>query len=778
MSESKIPFFSIVIPTFNSSKTIERAIHSLKKQSISQKDFEVLLVDDGSTDNTLSLLKIFKDSMDIRVFKTSVSSGPGIARNKAIKHARGSWIVFLDSDDELKSVALEEIKNIVESNVSFDLVGYGGLLGNDTEGYRSFRLNEGALLIGPKRELLREYLHLRMDGSVIFTAVRTELLKKHNIIFEESIHEDIDFLFKLYLNAKKIGFLANEIYIKNKTDLSITSTISIKHLGGFFRAFTNIANYIDDLKSEFPELSQHLAGGLNSLVATRLREIHKLKKPLQEKYVLYNILAQKSHEFRSKYELKGGDRVFSKYNKLEKYLLTYVKNCLYFDETKTIEFENQITNIMKKSWSCKDLQHSIFLGPNQIRTCCKRFFRNGKMHGDAVLFDVPKGSQVSGDDITKSKKTLIAAINRGDETECTGCPFLEFKEWEAFKIQSLDYISLEYHSVCNLRCSYCSETYYGGAKANYNVSDTVTSLLIDRKENQSLTVVWGGGEPTIDQEYSQLMDIFENKCPNAKHRVLTNSVKFSSKTDKLLNQKKISIVTSIDAGTQSKFRLIRGSDKMNEVLSNLKRYAQHDPSLVTVKYIFTDENSSGSEIQSFIENISEYSLINCNFQISSNFKEESISLEKAALMVLLYSKLTDIGAKVIFFDDLIRHRLSYIQSHDEIHWSKQLEKYGIKSVIADPRAFPDVIVWGAGWQAKYLKNNTSFFKTSRIKYFIDETPSKIGASYLGTSIKSPTDAINDEDPIVIAAVQGYPDIYASFHKYGINLDRLVKKLII
>jgi glycosyltransferase involved in cell wall biosynthesis len=96
-------FFSIVIPTYNRDKIIPRAINSILKQSFT--DFEIIVVDDGSTDNTEAVVSGF-NSKQIRYFKTA-NFGVAHARNYGIKQATGAYIGFLDSDDLMEMVHLQ-----------------------------------------------------------------------------------------------------------------------------------------------------------------------------------------------------------------------------------------------------------------------------------------------------------------------------------------------------------------------------------------------------------------------------------------------------------------------------------------------------------------------------------------------------------------------------------------------------------------------------------------------------------------------------------------------
>ena len=98
---------SVVIPCFNSASTIERALRSVEHQTT--KPLEVLVVDDASSDNTVSIIGDYArtSSLNVRVIKQSVNGGPSVARNAAWNVASGDFIAFLDADDQWHPQKLE-----------------------------------------------------------------------------------------------------------------------------------------------------------------------------------------------------------------------------------------------------------------------------------------------------------------------------------------------------------------------------------------------------------------------------------------------------------------------------------------------------------------------------------------------------------------------------------------------------------------------------------------------------------------------------------------------
>ena len=115
MSQNKIPFVSVVIPMFNAAKFIPQTLESLLYQTLT--DFEVVVVDDCSTDNSVEVVESFSERFGgrLKVIKLPKNTGtPGLPRNVGIQIARGKYIAFLDCDDLFTKTALEELSTLAE----------------------------------------------------------------------------------------------------------------------------------------------------------------------------------------------------------------------------------------------------------------------------------------------------------------------------------------------------------------------------------------------------------------------------------------------------------------------------------------------------------------------------------------------------------------------------------------------------------------------------------------------------------------------------------------
>src|SRR6201986_2951627 len=117
--------FSVIIPAYNVSAVIERAIRSAAAQTL--PPLEILVIDDCSTDDTAEVVTALgRDIPSLRLLSTPVNGGPSAARNVGLRAAKGDWIALLDSDDAWKPGRLERLSEVARATsadfVSDDLV--------------------------------------------------------------------------------------------------------------------------------------------------------------------------------------------------------------------------------------------------------------------------------------------------------------------------------------------------------------------------------------------------------------------------------------------------------------------------------------------------------------------------------------------------------------------------------------------------------------------------------------------------------------------------------
>lgn len=114
---------SIIMPSYNTGKYIAESIRSVQQQTY--ENWELIIVDDCSTDNTNEVVKPYLKDQRIRYLKNEKNSGAAVSRNRALREAEGRWIAFLDSDDLWMPEKLEkQVRFMEEHNYSFSYTNY------------------------------------------------------------------------------------------------------------------------------------------------------------------------------------------------------------------------------------------------------------------------------------------------------------------------------------------------------------------------------------------------------------------------------------------------------------------------------------------------------------------------------------------------------------------------------------------------------------------------------------------------------------------------------
>jgi len=429
--------------------------------------------------------------------------------------------------------------------------------------------------------------------------------------------------------------------------------------------------------------------------------------------------------------------------------------------------------------SCKDLEASLYVGPNEIRSCCQRFFYKGKMRGDAKLIDIKNDVTPTSQDIIFARKKIFNHIQDNKSESCTGCPFIYETEKKPEFNSEISHLSIEHHSVCNLRCNYCSETYYGGKRSKYNVVEFIKYLSDTKSFNNCKQVVWGGGEPTLDKSFELIINEIDRYAnPNIYHRVFTNSVRYHNSVTEFLKKGLIKIVTSIDAGTEKTFKLVRGRDKFYNVFENLKKYSEANPHSVTIKYILTEQNLDEDELESFVLNCIKYNLKNCCYQISMNYKFENLELTLLKSIAYLMGKFKSNGIRKFFCDDHIAARFKKLTFDEKMIIKDYLIEKNITDVLLEDDNLESLNIFGAGDIAKNLLDKSSIQnKINNIEIF-DNDPNKIGTMVNGIKIKKPDEILNNDYKIYISVAQSYDEIHSSLIKLNVDKKRIVSGLFL
>lgn len=217
-SSTYTPFISVVIPTYNSARYITETLLSVFNQIY--KNYEVIVSDDGSTDNTEELVKtIFTKFPQKARFLKNIHTGPGATRNKGIEASDGEWISFLDSDDQWLSKKLQKVAEYISCNTSINLVCHSEI---QKIGKCERLLRYSGLYDTRQKPFLSLYRKNALSTSAV--TVKKELLMKTSL-FDTTLPaaQDYDLWLQLSLvPCIKIGFIDEPLgfYITRSGNIS------------------------------------------------------------------------------------------------------------------------------------------------------------------------------------------------------------------------------------------------------------------------------------------------------------------------------------------------------------------------------------------------------------------------------------------------------------------------------------------------------------------------------------------------------------------------------
>ena len=207
---------SVIVPSYNAADKIGRCLTSLRQISLNPADFEVVFVDDCSTDGTYKLLTgVCGDQPNWRVLRLEKNSGsPSKPRNRGIDAAQGKYIYFLDCDDELLPGAMEALLKLAEQTDACLI--RSELLSDDGRGRKLMNKIPGwskALSVAERREII-----ITRTSTVPTSFVKLALLRSHQIRWPEHIRmgEDSVFLTQVLVGAERIEYLPEPTYIYYK----------------------------------------------------------------------------------------------------------------------------------------------------------------------------------------------------------------------------------------------------------------------------------------------------------------------------------------------------------------------------------------------------------------------------------------------------------------------------------------------------------------------------------------------------------------------------------
>lgn len=198
-------FLSIVVPCYNVQDNICRTTESILQQTCS--DFEIIMVDDGSTDNTYEILEqlALQDNRIKLIHKSN--GGVSSARNIGLSNASGHYVLFLDGDDTIDSELLSEIKRMTTLTDRFDMLLYGFNYGKKLNKYIQSQPYYTS-------DYIQEYLLGKLHVCISSFVVKKDFLMANGISFNEETFysEDREFIVRCFQQTKDIAIIHKPLF--------------------------------------------------------------------------------------------------------------------------------------------------------------------------------------------------------------------------------------------------------------------------------------------------------------------------------------------------------------------------------------------------------------------------------------------------------------------------------------------------------------------------------------------------------------------------------------
>ena len=332
---------SFILPCFNVSSYIGACLDSLLSQDIPHEEYEIVCVNDCSTDNTRDIILHYqKKYPNIRLVDHAVNSKSGPSRNTGMENARGRYVWFVDADDMIKPMVMSFLLDICENDQLDELFFNFDAINDACEVIHESQKFENSKVVLSGLEFVHRFFSGRLsDISIIWHQIyRREFLVDNHFRFPETnMGEDAPFAWRTVLNAKRVKSVSDVCYRYRSNEQSMTKEYETKpNPVILFEKSIIFGKEVTQLAVEIENTDKKLALELKNIAKWH---INSFKEPLLSNY--------------TKTELK-------KFYEYSKEHLSFVKDC-----ASVIEKSNRgYVKSMETGWFC--------FGCWRFREICKR----------------------------------------------------------------------------------------------------------------------------------------------------------------------------------------------------------------------------------------------------------------------------------------------------------------------------------------------------------------------------------------------------------------------
>lgn len=240
---SKAPTVSIIIPVYKVEDYLRKALDSVAAQTFS--DIEVIVINDGSPDNCLSIIKEYTERYPNFRLIDQQNAGVFAARNAGLNIASGEFVTFLDSDDYLSPDFIERLY-LAAIDTGADIVDCGYFFYFPKSGLNLPMLFNSRTRIQKKkpalRRLIRDITVHHFSWNKIY---RRSLFTENGISYPSMYFEDVATIPRLFYSSEKIAFLRNPLYHYTKHKGSILATMNVKKINDYIISFAMLRNFLE-----------------------------------------------------------------------------------------------------------------------------------------------------------------------------------------------------------------------------------------------------------------------------------------------------------------------------------------------------------------------------------------------------------------------------------------------------------------------------------------------------------------------------------------------------
>ena len=267
---------TVVIPVYNSSCTIARCLDSIFGLPLNESDFEVIAIDDCSTDNSVDILKQYADChTNILILRQDTNHRQGAARNRGVSIAKGKYIVFVDSDDEVAPGMLSAVE--MAENADADIVALRyAKVGKDMTDRAEVSLpyTHDDVFSGIDMQVEHQYWNTA-PWSYVY---RKTFLGSVNYPFAEDVlYEDSDFVNVHLYHARKMAYCDECGYVMHYNADSTTHTMSYKHLCDYALLGTRMLAFYESIQDKSSKIADIVLEGGSYNIMKAFRKLPRLK---------------------------------------------------------------------------------------------------------------------------------------------------------------------------------------------------------------------------------------------------------------------------------------------------------------------------------------------------------------------------------------------------------------------------------------------------------------------------------------------------------------------